>query len=138
MVIFCRLFRRIIFVCAFFNQLSQVSAAPAFSEETLLSRLQWPYSRQLFRGNSIDQLVVNKVDATDVPGILRSKPNDGAVLMIQPFLLLMAMGQLQPFFSPHSLYLLVISYPAFNTKELGNLTITIPAILFGEPHHRQT
>ena len=100
--------------------------------------MQWPYSRQLFRGNSIDQLVVNKVDATDVPGILRSKPNDGAVLMIQPFPLLMAMRQLQPFFSPHSLYLLVISYPAFNTKELGNLTITIPAILFGEPCHRQT
>ena len=58
--------------------------------------------------------------------------------MIQSFSLFMTMGQLQPFFPPQSFYLFVINRPAFNAKEMGNLTISIPAILFGQPDHRQT
>ena len=47
-------------------------------------------------------VVANKVDAPAVPRIPRSKPDQGAVLMIQPFPFLMAMGQLQFFFSPQA------------------------------------
>ncbi|MEQ9488519.1 MAG: hypothetical protein RIM72_05940 [Alphaproteobacteria bacterium] len=58
--------------------------------------------------------------------------------MIQPFPFLMTVWQLQSFFPPQAFDLLVIDHPAFDPKELGNLAIAIPAILFGQSDHRQT
>ncbi len=62
----------------------------------------------------------------------KGQPGNSAILVIEPFALLMALGKLQPFLTPYPLYLLVINVPAFNREQLGNLAIAIAAILFGQ------
>ena len=57
--------------------------------------------------------------------------------MIKAFTFLVALRQLQAFFSPQPLDFLVIDVPAFDAQQLGDFTITVPPILFGEPDQRQ-
>ena len=52
--------------------------------------------------------------------------------MIEPFTSLVAIRQLQAFFPPQPLDLLVIDDPAFDTKKLGDLAITVTAILLDQ------
>ena len=75
---------------------------------------------------------MNEVDTPDVVGILGTQANDRAVLVVKPFPLLMTLRQLQTFFAPQSLDLLVIDRPAFDTQQRRYLAITIAAILLGE------
>ena len=56
---------------------------------------------------------MNEVDAPDMIGILGAQANDRAVLVVEPLSLLMTLRQLQAFFAPQSLDLLVIDPPAF-------------------------
>ena len=65
--------------------------------------------------------------------ILRSQPNDGAVLVVKPPPPLVAMRQLQALFPLQALDLLVIDRPALDTKKLGDLAVTVAAILLGQP-----
>ena len=58
--------------------------------------------------------------------------------MIKPFPLFMTMGQLQTLFSPQAFNLLMVNLPALNTKEVGDLALTVTAILLGQSNHRQT
>ena len=75
---------------------------------------------------------MDEVNAPDVVRMLRPQPNDRAVLVIEPFTSLVAIRQLQTFFPPQPLDLLVIDDPAFDTKKLGDLAITVTAILLGQ------
>lgn len=49
---------------------------------------------------SIAQFVVDKINGPDVVGMDWAQSNDGAVFVVKPPALLVAMGQLQPFFAP--------------------------------------
>ena len=49
----------------------------------------------------------------------------------------MAHQELQAFFSPQALNLLVIDVASFNTEQLGDLPIAVSSILFGELDQRQ-
>jgi len=84
---------------------------------------------------TIAQLVMNKVYAPDVTGILGAQSDDRTVFVIQPFPFLMAMRQLQTLFPPQPFNLLVINHPAFHAKQLSNLAITISTILLGQSDH---
>ena len=88
-------------------------------------------------GTAIAQLVVNKVDAPDVVGVFRPQTDDGAVLVIEPFPLLVPLGELQSFLPPQSLDTLVVDLPAFHLHQLGDLAIAISAVLLGEADQRQ-
>ena len=77
------------------------------------------------------EIVMNKIDAPYMTGILRPQPNDRTVLVVQPLALLMPLRELQSFFPPHAGDLLVIDHPTFNTKQAGDLSITVSAILLG-------
>ena len=68
-------------------------------------------------------------------GIMRPEPDDGAVLVIEAFTLLMALRKLQALFTPETLNLLVIDGPAFNPQQLGNLAIAISTALLGQTDH---
>ena len=83
------------------------------------------------------QLVVDEVNAPDMVRILRSQPNDGAVLVVKPPAPLVAMWQLQALFPPQALDLLVIDRPALDTKKLGDVAVTVAAILLGQPDQGQ-
>ena len=83
------------------------------------------------------QFVVDEVNAPDVVRMLRPQPNDRAVLVIEPFTSLVAIRQSQTFFPPQPLNLLVLDDPAFDTKKLGDLAITVTAILLGQPDQCQ-
>ena len=52
---------------------------------------------------------------------------------IEPPPALVPMRQLQAFFTPDSLDLLVIDGPAFDAQELADLAVAVAAILFGQP-----
>lgn len=80
---------------------------------------------------------MDKVDAPDMIGILRTQPNDRTVIVVKSFTLLMSFGKLQSFLAPDTLYPLVIDLPAFNAEQFCNLAIPIPAILFGQPDQGQ-
>lgn len=77
---------------------------------------------------AIAQLVVHEVDAPDVIGMRRPKPDDRAVVVVEPSALRVAVGLLQPFFAPQALDLLVVHTPAFDPQQLGNLAVAIAAI----------
>ncbi len=83
------------------------------------------------------QLVMHEFHAPDMFAVLRAQPDDGAVFVVEAFALLMALRELQAFFPPEPLDLLVIDHPAFKPEQLGDLAIAITAILFGEPDHGQ-
>ena len=70
--------------------------------------------------------------------ILRPEADNRAVLMIKPFALPVAFGELQSFLAPDALHFLVIDLPAFNVKEFSNLAIPISTILFVETDQGQT
>ena len=80
---------------------------------------------------------MNEVDAPDMIGILGAQANDRAVLVVEPLSLLMTLRQLQAFFAPQSLDLLVIDPPAFHAQQFRYLAIAIAAILFSEADQRQ-
>ena len=80
---------------------------------------------------------MDKINAPDVVRIIGAKPDDGAVLVIKTLPFLVAFGELQPFFSPDPFDLLVVDVPAFNTKELGNLSVAIAAILLCQSNQSQ-
>ena len=75
------------------------------------------------------QLVVNEVNTPDMVRILRPQADDGTILVIEPFTPLVAVWQLKTFFPPQAFGLLVIDDPAFDTKKLSNLAVTVAAIL---------
>lgn len=58
--------------------------------------------------------------------------------MIEPLALSLAFWELQAFFAPETGHFLCIDPPAFDTKQLSNLAISVIAIFFGEPDHRKT
>ncbi|MEM6758507.1 MAG: hypothetical protein AAF601_03410 [Pseudomonadota bacterium] len=80
---------------------------------------------------------MHKIDAPDVIGILRSEPDDRAVLAVQPFAFLVSLWGLQAFFA-HSFDLFMIDCPAFDTQQLGDLAVALAPVLFGQPDHCQT
>ena len=57
--------------------------------------------------------------------------------MVKPPAPLVAMWQLQALFPPQALGLLVIDRPALDTKKLGELAVTVAAILLGQPDQGQ-
>lgn len=57
--------------------------------------------------------------------------------MVQSLSLLVTLWELQSFLPPQTGDLLVIDHPAFNTKQAGNLSISVSAILLRQPDHRQ-
>jgi len=75
---------------------------------------------------------MNEVDAPNVIGILRPQADDGSVFVIEAFAFLVMLRQLQTFFSPQSLHLLVIDLPAFNTQEFSDLSIAVTPILLDQ------
>ena len=57
--------------------------------------------------------------------------------MVEPFTSLVSVRQLQTFFPPQALDLLMIDVPTFDTKKPGDLAITVSAILLGQPDQSQ-
>ncbi len=57
--------------------------------------------------------------------------------MVKPLAMLMAIGELQPFFPPDPLKLLLVDAPALYPQELPDLPIAIPAIMLGQSDQGQ-
>ena len=57
--------------------------------------------------------------------------------MIEPFAFLMPLWELQPFFTPYPLDLLVIDVPAFDPQKFSDLTITVAPIPFRQTYESQ-
>ena len=86
---------------------------------------------------AIARLVINEVDAPNVIWIPRPQADDRAVFVVETFVPFVAIRQLKIFFPPQALDLLVFDHPAFDAKELSNLTIAIAIILLGQPNEGQ-
>ena len=80
---------------------------------------------------------MHEVHAPDMVAVLRAEPDDGAVFVIEAFALRMALRELQAFFPPEPLDLLVIDHPAFQSQQLGDFTVDIASILFCKPEQGQ-
>ena len=80
---------------------------------------------------------MNKVDGPNVVGMCGPQPDDGAVFVIKPLVLLMLKQWLQTLFTPQALDLLMVNTPAFHAQRGCDFPITIPPILLGQPDHRQ-
>tara|TARA_R110000823_G_scaffold255923_1_gene377907 strand:- start:291 stop:692 length:402 start_codon:yes stop_codon:yes gene_type:complete len=80
---------------------------------------------------------MDEVNTPDMVGVSGAQPDNGTVFMIQAFALLVALWELQAFFSPQTLNLLVIDPPSFHTQQLGNLPISITAIGLGQSNQSQ-
>ena len=83
------------------------------------------------------QLVVNEVNAPNMVRILRPQADDRAVFVVKPFAPLVAMRQLKTFLPPQPFDLLVVDRPALDTKKMGDLAISVTAILLGQPDQGQ-
>jgi len=59
-------------------------------------------------------------------------------VVIKPPAAFVPMRQLQAFFTPDPLNLLVIDGKAFRPQKFADLAITVAAILFGQPDQSQT
>ena len=66
---------------------------------------------------------MHEVHAPDMVAVLRAQPDDGAVFVVEAFALLMALRELQAFFPPEPLDLLVIDHPAFKPEQRIQLQI---------------
>lgn len=73
---------------------------------------------------------MHKVNRPDVVGILGPEADDRGVVVIEPFALLMTLGQLQALFAPEPFNLFVIDVPAFRLQQLADLAVAVAAILF--------
>ena len=80
---------------------------------------------------------MHEVDGPDVIGMVRAQPNDRAVLVIETSALSLPLRQLKALFAPDPLNLLVVSLPAFDMQQLGNLAIAVELILLRQPDQRQ-
>ena len=65
------------------------------------------------------------------------RPDDRAVLVIEPPALLMTLRQLEPLFAPGPLNLLVVHRPAFDTQQRRNLAIAVAPVLLRQPDQIQ-
>ena len=81
---------------------------------------------------------MDKINAPDVVGMSRPQPDDGAVLVIEPFAPLVALRQLKAFFTPKALHFLVVHMPAFDLQQMRDLAVAIAPILLGQPDQSQT
>ena len=80
---------------------------------------------------------MNKVDRPNVVRMRGLKPDDRAVFVIKPFALLVPTRELQTFFTPEALDLLVVNTPAFHAQQGCDFPIAITPILLRKPDHRQ-
>jgi hypothetical protein len=94
--------------------------------------------RQHLVAASIAELVVNEVDAPDVVRVGRAKPDDRAVLVIEPSAFLVPLRKLQPFLAPETLHLLVVHVPALDAQQLGDHALAVSAVLLGKSDERQS
>ena len=69
---------------------------------------------------------------------MRPQADDRRIVVIEPSPALVPMRQLQAFFTPDPLDLLVIDGPAFDAQELAHLAVAVAAVLFGQPDQGQT
>ena len=69
--------------------------------------------------------------------VVRSQPDDGAILVIEPPSLLVPLRELKTFFTPKTLNLLMVHTPTFHPQQLGDLPIAVPTILLSQADHRQ-
>ena len=80
---------------------------------------------------------MNEVDAPDMVRMRRPEANDRTVLVIKPSALFVPLRELQSFFLPETLNLLMIDPPAFDAQEFQNLTIAVAPILLGQADQSQ-
>ena len=69
-----------------------------------------------------------------IPG---AQLDDRAVLVIETLPLPVTLRYLETLFPPEPFYLLVIDFPAFNAKQLGDLPVAIAAILLCQSDQSQ-
>ena len=58
--------------------------------------------------------------------------------MIEPSAFLVSKWKLQAFFTPKPFDLLVIDFPALDTKQFRDLAVAIPTVLLGQPDQGQS
>jgi len=75
---------------------------------------------------------VYKVDAPDVVRMGRPQPYDRSILVVEPSALLVPLRQLQAFFAPDPLNLLVVHLPTFDAQQFGYLAIAVAPVLLGQ------
>ena len=75
---------------------------------------------------------MNKVDGPNVVGMCGPQPDDGAVFVIKPLVLLMLTRWLQTLFTPQALDLLMVNTPAFHAQQDSDLPIPISSLLLGQ------
>ena len=80
---------------------------------------------------------MNKVDGPNVVGMCGPQPDDGAVFVIKPLVLLMLTQWLQTLFTPQALDLLMVNTPALHAQQCCDFSIAIAPILLGQPDHRK-
>ncbi len=89
--------------------------------------------RQHLVAAAIAELVVDEVNGPDMVRMRGPHSDDRAVLVIEPFALLVPLWKLQSFLAPQPLDLLVVNPPALNVKQLSDIAIAIPTVLLRQP-----
>ncbi len=80
---------------------------------------------------------MDEVDGPDMVRMRGPKPDDRAVLVVEPLAPLVPLWKLQSFLAPEPLDLLVIDPPALDAEQFGDLTIAISAVLLRQPYDCQ-
>ena len=87
---------------------------------------------------ALAELVVYEVECPDMVRMRGPKACDRAVLLVEPFALLLSLWKLRPFLTLELLDFLAVHIPAFDTKELGDLSIAIAPLLLRQSNDHQS
>ena len=80
---------------------------------------------------------MDEVYAPDMVLIPGAQPDDRAILVIQTLPLPVTLRYLETLFPPQPFHLLVVDFPAFNAKQLGNLPVAIATIVLCQSDQSQ-
>ena len=78
-----------------------------------------------------------EVDAPDMVRMGRPEPDDRAVPVVEPPVLLMPLRHLQPFFTPQAFNLIVVYLPALDTEQSRYLAVTVTPVVLRQPDQGQ-
>ena len=81
---------------------------------------------------------MHEVNRPDMVLVMWPEPDNGTVLVIEPFALLMSFWELKSFFTPQALHLFMVYLPTFEPQQVSDFPRSVTPVFPCQADHSQT